>query len=94
MQTLLDNKAVKKSFQSPTEVILEFYKSNIIRLSKKDKSILVQTFVYVLLSNLFISGQTIDVSQNSKITSVRVWSFICLNVKGMLLLDFEFCWPA
>jgi len=31
-------------------------------LSKKDKSIFVQTFVYVLLSNLFIFGQTIDAS--------------------------------
>jgi len=28
----------------------------------KDKSILVQAFVYVLLFNLFIFGQTIDVS--------------------------------
>jgi len=45
-----------------TKVILEFYKSNINSLSKKDKSILVQTFVYVLLYNLFIFGQTIDVS--------------------------------
>jgi len=44
------------------EVILEFYKSNINSLSKKDKSILVQTFVYVLLSNLLIFGKTIDVS--------------------------------
>ena len=44
------------------KVILEFYKSNIDSLSKKDKSILVQTFVYVLLSNLFIFEQTIDVS--------------------------------
>jgi len=44
------------------EVILKFYKSNINSLSKKDKSILVQSFVYVLLSNLFIFGQTIDVS--------------------------------
>ena len=34
---------------APTKVILEFYKSNINSLSKKDKSILVQTFVYVLL---------------------------------------------
>ena len=47
---------------APTKVILEFYKSNINSLSKKDKSILVQTFVYALLSNLFIFGQTIDVS--------------------------------
>jgi len=47
---------------APMEVILEFYKSNINSLSKKDKSILVQTFVYVLLSNLLIFGQTIDVS--------------------------------
>jgi len=46
---------------APTEVILEFYKSNINSLSKIDKSILVQVFVYVLLSNLFIFGQTIDV---------------------------------
>ena len=47
---------------APTKVILEFHKSNINSLSKKDKSILVQTFVYVLLTNLFIFGQTIDVS--------------------------------
>ena len=47
---------------APTEVILKFYKSNINSLSKKDESILVQTFVYVLLCNLFIFGQTIDVS--------------------------------
>jgi len=47
---------------STTKVILEIYKSNINSLSKKDKSMLVQTFVYVLLSNLFIFGQTIDVS--------------------------------
>ena len=47
---------------APTKVIFEFYKSNINSLSKKDKSILVQTFVYVLLSNLCIFGQTIDVS--------------------------------
>jgi len=45
-----------------TKVVLEFYKSNINSLSKKDKSILVQTFVYVLFSNLFIFGQTIDAS--------------------------------
>jgi len=38
----------------------EFYMSNINSLSKKDKSILVQSFVYVLLSNLFIFGKTID----------------------------------
>ena len=38
---------------------LRFYKSNINSLPKKDKSILLQTFVYVLLSNLFIFGQTI-----------------------------------
>ena len=37
---------------APTNVILEFYKSNINSLSKKDKSILVQTFVILLLSNL------------------------------------------
>jgi len=36
--------------------------SNINSLSKNDKLILVQTFVYILLSNLFIFGQTIDVS--------------------------------
>jgi len=36
--------------------------SNINGLSKKDKSILVPTFVYVLLSNLFIFQQFIDVS--------------------------------
>jgi len=47
---------------APTKVILKFYKSNIKSLSKKDKSILVQTFVYVLLSNLFIFGQTFDAS--------------------------------
>ena len=47
---------------APMKVILEFDKSNTNSLSKKDKSILVQTFVYVLLSNLFIFGQTIDVS--------------------------------
>jgi len=47
---------------APSEVILKLYKSNINSLSKKDKSILVQTFVYVLLSNLLIFGQTIDVS--------------------------------
>jgi len=47
---------------APTEVIIKFYKSNNNSLSKKEKSILGQTFVYVLLSNLFISGQTIDVS--------------------------------
>jgi len=47
---------------APTKVILEFYKSNINSLSKKDKAMLVQTFVYVLLSNLYIFGQTIDVS--------------------------------
>jgi len=40
------------------EIILEFDKLNINILSIKDKSILVQTFVYVLLSNLFIFGQT------------------------------------
>jgi len=45
-----------------TKVILEFYKSKINSLSKKDKSILVQNFVYVLLANLFMFGQTIDVS--------------------------------
>ena len=49
------------NFMHQTEVTLEFYKSNINSLSKKDKSILVQTFVYVLLSYLFIFGQTIDV---------------------------------
>jgi len=38
-----------------------FYKSNINSLSKKVKSIVVQTFVYVLLSNLFIFGQSVDV---------------------------------
>jgi len=47
---------------APTKVILEFYRSNINSLSKKDKLILVQTFVYILLSNLFIFGKTIDVS--------------------------------
>jgi len=47
---------------APTKVILEFYESYINSLSQKDKSILVQTFVYILLSNLFIFGQTIDVS--------------------------------
>jgi len=47
---------------APTKVISEFYKSNFNSLSKKDESILVQTFVYVLLCNLFIFGQTIDVS--------------------------------
>ena len=47
---------------APTEVILEFYKPIINSLSKKDKSILVQTFVCVLLSSLFIFGKTIDVS--------------------------------
>jgi len=46
---------------APTKVILEIYKSNINILSKKCKSILVQTFVYVLLSNPFFK-QTIDVS--------------------------------
>jgi len=35
-------------------VISEFYKRNINSLSKKDKSILVQTFVQVLLFNLII----------------------------------------
>ena len=43
---------------APTKVIIEFYKSNINSLSKKDKPNLVQTFVYVLLSNLFIFRQT------------------------------------
>jgi len=38
---------------APTKVILEFYKSNINSLSKNVKSILVQTFVYVLLANIF-----------------------------------------
>jgi len=52
----------RNKLHAPTKIILEFYKSNIKSLSKKDKSILVQTFVYVLLSNLFIFGQTIDVS--------------------------------
>jgi len=47
---------------APTKVVLEFYKSNINSLSKKERSILLQTFVYVLLSNLFIFGQTIDAS--------------------------------
>jgi len=47
---------------APTKVILTFYKSNNNSLSRKDKSILVQTFVYVLLSNPFNFGQTIDVS--------------------------------
>jgi len=53
---------LKAQRNAPTKVILELYKSNINSLFKKDKSILVQTFVYVLFSNLFISGQTIDVS--------------------------------
>ena len=52
----------RNKLHAPTKVILKFYKSNINSLSKKDKSILVQTFVYVLLSNLCIFGQTIDVS--------------------------------
>ena len=40
---------------APTKDILEFYNNKLMKgLSKKDKSILVQTFVYVLLSNLFI----------------------------------------
>jgi len=47
---------------APSKVVLEFYKSNINSLFKKDKSILIQTFVYVLLSNLFIFGQTINAS--------------------------------
>jgi len=43
--------------------MLEFYKTNNHNLSKQDKSILVQTFVYLLLFNLFdIFWQTIDVS--------------------------------
>ena len=53
---------VVRHIEMPTKVILEFYKSNINSLPKNDKSILVQTFVYILLSNLFIFGQTIDVS--------------------------------
>jgi len=32
--------------------------------------------------------------QNSKITFVGAWSLIRLNVKGMLLWNFEFCMPA
>ena len=31
--------------------------------NRNDKSILVETFVYVLLSNVFFFGQTIDVSR-------------------------------
>ena len=53
---------IRIELHAPMKVILEFYKSNINSLSKKDKSILDQTFVYVLLSNPFIFGQTIDVS--------------------------------
>jgi len=67
---------------APTKVILEFYKSNINSLSKKDKrSILVQTFVYVLLSNPFIFGQTIKlisslVFENNKWTlGGLLWAF-------------------
>jgi len=58
----MDFTRVSRTQNLPTEIILEFYKSNTNSLSKKDKSILVQTFVYVLLSNLFIFGKTIDVS--------------------------------
>jgi len=47
----------------PKKSILHFQKLEMINsFSKKDKSILVQTFVYVLLFNPFIFGQTIDVS--------------------------------
>jgi len=62
ISTLLPNSISRIKLHAPTKVILEFYKSNINNLSKKDKPILVQTFVYVLLSNLLIFGQTIDVS--------------------------------
>ena len=58
----MDFTRVSRTQNLPTEIILEFYKSNTNSLSKKDKSIMVQTFVYVLLSNLFIFGKTIDVS--------------------------------
>ena len=44
---------------APTEFVLDVYMSNIKSLSKKDKSILVETFVYVLH---FVFGHTIDVS--------------------------------
>jgi len=62
-----------KGFRDPYNLILDIFlkqKTHLKKMSqqtsivcpKKDKSILVQTFVYVLLSNLSIFGQTIDVS--------------------------------
>ena len=44
------------------EVILQLVLVKHTNWSINDKSMLVQTFVYVLLSNLFLFGQTIDVS--------------------------------
>ena len=56
-------KEVLRNIEVILNEIFKFNKSNINSLSlEKDKSILVQTFVYVLLSNLFIFGQTIDAS--------------------------------
>jgi len=51
MQNSKFNRNIPSTFSrielnAPMKVILEFYKSNINSLSKKDKSILVQTFVY------------------------------------------------
>jgi len=45
-----------------SEIYSRIYNIKYLCLFKKDKSILVQTYVYVLLSNLFFFGQTIDVS--------------------------------
>ena len=47
---------------TPTEVILEFICGTSIVCPQKDKSTWVLTFVYDLISNLFIFGQTIDVA--------------------------------
>jgi len=60
--TLLDLKGLNSTVEKDCVLLLKFYKSNINSLSKKDISILVQFFVYVLLANFFIFGQTIDVS--------------------------------
>ena len=51
-----------------------------------------QWWGYESLTAIALVGKTIDVSLIK--LSVSAWSFICLNMKGMLLLDFEFCWPA
>ena len=46
------------------EDILKFYKQNIKRLPKRDNSVLIQNFVYVLPSYLFLFWKTFDVLVN------------------------------